>query len=88
MDYTACVMILGIMWWVLAGCAIVAFMAWTYTQVMYYKWNAEDRQKDTIIEQVQHTITQTITEVREHVEMEPAETFEETSEITIDNNNS
>ena len=63
--YTAYVMILGILFWVLAGCAVVSLMAWVYTQVMYYRWNREDREKATLVVQVQEAVNDKIEEIRQ-----------------------
>ena len=53
MSYTACVMILGILFWVLAGLCVVSFMAWIYVQIVYYKWNKEDRERQEIERKVE-----------------------------------
>lgn len=64
--YTAYVMILGILFWVLAGCTVVSLMAWVYTQVMYYRWNKEDREQANLIEQVQQTVKDKIEEIEQN----------------------
>lgn len=65
MDYTSFCIIIGIMFWVLAALCVVAFMAWVYCYVQYYKWDKEDRNRNCIIKEVQETIRQTIEDINE-----------------------
>lgn len=56
MDYNTFCMILGIMFWVLTALGIVSLMAWVYCQIQYYKWDKEDRMKESIIDLIKEAI--------------------------------
>ena len=43
MDYYSMTTILGILFWVAAALTAIGFLAYVYVQIIYMRWNAEDR---------------------------------------------
>lgn len=43
MDYYSMTTILGVLFWVAAALAAIALLAYVYVQIIYMRWNAEDR---------------------------------------------
>lgn len=64
MDYTSAVFILGIMFWVLCALLIVCCLAWSYIRCMYYKWDRQDRERETVLREVVETVEKTIDSVK------------------------
>lgn len=56
MSSSAIVIILGIFFWVLCAIGIVCLMAYTFTDLMYYRWNREDRLNTRIAETVKNSV--------------------------------
>lgn len=48
MSFTTGVIIFGILFWVLGALAMVSLLMWTYTQLVYLKWNREDREREEL----------------------------------------
>jgi hypothetical protein len=60
MDYTTFLMIATIFFWVLAACAVVTGMVWVFCYVQYYRWDKQDRERNTFIHAVQETVKEAI----------------------------
>lgn len=43
MDYYSMTTILGILFWVAVALTAIGFLAYVYVQIIYMRWNAEDR---------------------------------------------
>ena len=55
--------ILGILWWVVGACRVVALLAWIYIQLVYFKWNKEDREQESIVKHVQDAVNEKLDEI-------------------------
>ena len=60
MDYTSFCIIAGIAFWLLAALAVVAGIIWVYCCVQYYRWDKQDREKDTFVNAVQAAVKEAI----------------------------
>ena len=78
MDYMTWCIIAGIAFWVLAALAVVTMMAWAYCYFQYYRWDKQDRERNTFVHAVQEAV--------EHAEQEKNlyqnEDIEESKEYT------
>ena len=63
MDY-AMIYILAIMFWTLAAIAVVCLMTFAYCNLMYYKWNREQRQKTSLVKTVHIIVNKVIDQMQ------------------------
>lgn len=87
MDYRTFCMILGIMFWVLSAMGIVSLMAWVYCQVQYYKWDKEDRMKESIVDLIKEAIKEVHEAYKNYNPNEKDEQYEEWGEIDSEKTN-
>ena len=81
MDYQTFCMIMAIMFWVLSALGIVSLMAWVYCQVQYYKWDKEDRLKESIVDMMKEAIKEVHEAYKNYDENKADEQYEEWGEI-------
>ena len=60
--------ILGIGFWVIAALAIVTLMAYVYVVVQYYHWDKQDRERNSIVQEISDRVTEKMKEVKENAE--------------------
>lgn len=87
MDYTTFCMIMAIMFWVLSALGIVSLMVWVYCQVQYYKWDKEDRMKESIVDLIKEAIKEVHEGYKNYNPNEKDEQYEEWGEIDSEKTN-
>ena len=81
MDYMTWCIIAGIAFWVLFALAVVTAIVWVFCYVQYYRWDKQDRERDTFIHAVQAAV-QNAVEQAEQKSMSQNEDIEESEEYT------
>ena len=78
MDYMTWCIIAGIGFWVLFALAIVAMLAWVYVYVQYYRWDKQDRERNTFVHAVQAAVQEAVEQAqRENTLQESDNDFDE-----------
>ena len=81
MDYITWCIIAGIAFWLLCALAVVTGIAWVFCYIQYYRWDKQDRERDTFIHAVQAAVQDAV-EQSEQKSMSQNEDIEESEEYT------
>ena len=65
MDYMTWCIIAGIAFWVLFALAVVTGVVWVFCYIQYYRWDKQDRERNTFINAVQAAVQDAVKNMRE-----------------------